>query len=80
MKAKQIEVKAQIKELMPAIEHWLNKKADSVFRSGALTDEQKKLESWVLTKQLIALFCEENPYGILAQKNREDLENLKRVL
>jgi len=69
------EVKGQIKEITRKVEEDLNQMLEQASRCGALSEEMKKLDNWLLAKALIDIWCQKRVYKP-TQIYEKDFKNL----
>jgi len=71
------EVRKQIGEMIQDVERELNRMLDQASASGALSDEMKKLEDYLLAKALFDIWCQKREYAPLAPDTKAEFANLR---
>ena len=56
-----------------------HKLLDEAYKSGALSDDQKR-DTYILPKAIITVWCRKEPYGPLDTSTKQDVKNLERFI
>lgn len=78
---KKQEVKNQIKEMMKkATQDMIDNYIDKAFNSGALSEDVKLPQNYVLAKFIICAYFDKQPYFPHSDSFRKELKNLENFL
>lgn len=73
---KKQEVQQQLKDLRNDIYiKWLSSLEDAA-NSGAISDDMKQADNWLLAKAIVDSFCRNRPYSPLSDSTTEEFDNL----
>ena len=77
---KRKEVSNQLDEMLKEVRVELEKLTNKAFAAGGLSDAQKELNSYVLSKDLISIYFAQNPYPAYNDRAKKDRENLSKII
>jgi len=77
---KLMEVSGQIDELTPSIQKTWRDMAHKALYSGALSEDQERLDNYLLFKAVIDIWCQERPYRALDTRTQREVGNLAHYI
>ena len=74
------QVRQQLAEMTQDVERELNRMLEQASTSGALSDEMKKMDDYLLAKAIWDIWCQKREYRPLAPDTKAEFENLAHFI